>query len=108
MRLILLAAFALSVTAQTHFEVDATWPKPLPEGWITGQLGGVCADSHDHIAVVDRRDITEEEKETTKPAPPILMFELNHNPSAIPESVSLDEFAQGATNFSDFTSGKML
>jgi hypothetical protein len=36
------------------------------------------------------------------------MFELNHNPSAIPESVSLDEFVQGATNFSDFTSGKML
>ena len=22
------------------FAVDATWPKDLPEGWITGQLGG--------------------------------------------------------------------
>lgn len=36
------------------------------------------------------------------------MFELNHNPSAITESVSLDEFAQGATNFSDFASGRKL
>jgi large subunit ribosomal protein L13 len=25
----------------------------LPAGWITGQLGGVCADAHDHIVVVN-------------------------------------------------------
>jgi len=42
-----------------RFEIDPYWPKALPEGWITGQLGGVCVDSHDHVIVVNRRDITE-------------------------------------------------
>jgi len=64
--------------AQGHsprFEVDPTWPKPLPPGWITGRLGGVCSDSHDHIIVTNRRDITDEEKETSKQAPSVLIFD---------------------------------
>ena len=37
-----LLACALTAAAQNppKFEVDPTWPKPLPAGWITGQLGG--------------------------------------------------------------------
>ena len=72
-----LLACALTLAAQNppKFEVDPTWPKPLPAGWITGQLGGVCTDSHDHVVVVNRRDITDEEKETSQQAPPILMFD---------------------------------
>src|SRR6266581_6652336 len=56
---------ALSQTkaAVPKFEVDPWWPKPLPEGWITGRLGSVCIDSHDHVIVTNRRDITDEEKE---------------------------------------------
>ena len=42
-----------------RFEIDPTWPKPLPEGWITGRLGGVCIDGHDHVIVTNRRDITD-------------------------------------------------
>ena len=61
------------------FETDPSWPKPLPEGWITGQLGGVCVDSHDHVIVVNRRDITDEEKETSSQAPPIIMFDAAGN-----------------------------
>jgi DNA-binding beta-propeller fold protein YncE len=74
---LLCLGLTVSVLAQAppKFEVDASWPKPLPEGWITGQVGGVCADSHDHIVIVNRRDITEEEQETSKQAPPILMFD---------------------------------
>src|SRR5580704_7417448 len=73
--------FSLVVTAQTvpRFEVDPSWPKPLPEGWITGQLGGVCTDSHDHIVVVNRRDITAEEAETAQQAPSIIMFDMAGN-----------------------------
>lgn len=76
------------------FDVDPSWPKPLPEGWITGQLGGVCADSHDHIVVVNRRDITDEEAETSKQAPPILMFDAAGklvsswgDPNVVPNSI---------------------
>jgi len=58
-----------------RFEVDPAWPKPLPPGWITGRLGGVCSDSHDHIIVTNRRDITDEEKETSKQAPSVLIFD---------------------------------
>src|SRR5262249_3451285 len=76
------------------FEADPLWPKPLPEGWITGQLGGVCVDSHDHVIVVNRRDINDEEKETSLQAPPIIMFDAAGNvvssmgdPSAVPNSI---------------------
>ena len=78
----LAVAFALALVAggplhaQTapKFEVDPTWPKPLPEGWITGQLGGVCVDARDNVIVVNRRDITAEEAETSINAPPIIIF----------------------------------
>ena len=76
------------------FETDPSWPKPLPEGWITGQLGGVCVDSHDHVIVVNRRDITDEEKETSLQAPPIIMFDAAGNvvssmgdPASVPNSI---------------------
>src|SRR5205823_2720852 len=86
----------LMLIAQTvpRFEVDPSWPKPLPEGWITGQLGGVCTDSHDHIVVVNRRDITKEEAETSQQAPPILMFDQAGrviasfgDPNVVPHSI---------------------
>ena len=77
-----------------QYELDASWPKPLPEKWITGQLGGVCTDAHDHIAVVNRRDITEEEQETGLQAPPILVFDMagalvtsSGDPDAVPQSI---------------------
>ena len=73
----MLLGCALAAAAQNapKFAVDPSWPKPLPAGWIVGQLGGVCVDSHDHIVVVNRRNITDEEKETSQQAPPILMFD---------------------------------
>jgi DNA-binding beta-propeller fold protein YncE len=69
----------MPLAAQPQFEFDATWPKPLPERWINAQVGGVCVDSHDHIAIVDRRNITEEEAETNVAAPPIIMFDQAGN-----------------------------
>src|SRR5438105_10264601 len=82
--LALLGSVALSQTkaAVPKFEVDPLWPKPLPEGWITGRLGSVCVDSHDHVIVTNRRDITEEEQETSKQAPSVLMFDLAGNLAA--------------------------
>src|SRR6267154_1490726 len=71
LRCYVLIAFAAAISpsdlqAQTapKFAVDATWPKDLPEGWITGQLGGVCTSAQDHVYVVNRRNITDEEKAT--------------------------------------------
>jgi len=76
------------------FEIDPSWPKALPDGWITGQLGGVCVDTHDHVIVVNRRDITAEEAETSLQAPPIIMFDAAGNvvrslgdPASVPRSI---------------------
>ena len=76
LRCYVLLAFAAAISpsdlqAQNapKFAVDATWPKDLPEAWITGQLGGVCTSAQDHVYVVNRRNITDEEKETSISAP---------------------------------------
>src|ERR1700676_5422315 len=34
--------------------VDPNWPKPFPNGWVTGQVGGTCIDSQDHVFIVTR------------------------------------------------------
>ena len=67
--------------AQTapKFAVDASWPKELPKDWVTGQLGGVCTAEQDHIYVVNRRNITDEEKETSISAPSIIKFDMEGN-----------------------------
>jgi DNA-binding beta-propeller fold protein YncE len=36
------------------FQVDASWPKPLPFNWVTADIGGTCVDSQDHVFVVTR------------------------------------------------------
>src|SRR3954468_13070092 len=98
MRRLLVAAglFALTLSGQSppRFVVDPTWPKALPEGWVFGRLGGVCVDSHDHVAIVDRRDITDEEAETSRRAPPIVMFDAAvaviqsiGDPEKVPDSI---------------------
>src|SRR5688500_6474165 len=34
--------------------VDPTWPKPLPNNWIVGQVSGLAVDSRDHVWIVHR------------------------------------------------------
>jgi sugar lactone lactonase YvrE len=34
------------------FEIDPSWPKPLPNNWGLGQVWGVAIDARDHIWVV--------------------------------------------------------
>jgi DNA-binding beta-propeller fold protein YncE len=36
------------------FVVDPTWPKPLPNNWLIGQIGGLAVDSDDNIWVYHR------------------------------------------------------
>ena len=93
---VLLSLFSWPLAAQDapRFEVDPSWPGSLPDGWINGQVGGVCVDAHDHIVIVDRRNITEEETETSIAPPPILMFDMIGNlvaswgePDTVPNSI---------------------
>src|SRR5215467_15706258 len=44
------------------FVNDPSWPQPLPNNWILGQIGGLAVDKHDHIWVYNRsRTLTNEE-----------------------------------------------
>jgi hypothetical protein len=38
-----------------RFEVDASWPKPLPNSWIIGQVGGIAVDQNDNVWIVQRQ-----------------------------------------------------
>ncbi len=41
-------------TSTPGFVVDASWPKPLPNNWTIGQIGGLSVDSDDNIWVYHR------------------------------------------------------
>jgi DNA-binding beta-propeller fold protein YncE len=58
-----------------RFELDPSWPKSLPDGWIGGQLSGCCVDHDDNIIVTNRGDITAEETETCIKAPAVMIFD---------------------------------
>ncbi len=89
----LIAAPALAPTAYAGdiptFTVDAAWPKPLPNNWILGQVGGITVDLQGHIWVIQRPlSLTDDEKAAslnpprTKccvPAPPVLEFDIDGN-----------------------------
>jgi DNA-binding beta-propeller fold protein YncE len=34
--------------------VDPFWPRPLPEGWMLGEIGGLHVDDQDHLWVLSR------------------------------------------------------
>src|SRR5690348_11961527 len=51
------------------YEVDPTWPKPLPGNMVTGRAGGICVDAQDHIFEVNRGDLQDKEKLVATPAP---------------------------------------
>src|SRR5260370_8163924 len=70
-----------------RFEVDPTFPKPLPNHWYQGQTIGVGIDADDHIWIIHRADSlsASEEALDTKSgmccpkAPPILQFHQQDN-----------------------------
>src|SRR5438874_291599 len=36
------------------YQVDAGWPKPLPNNWVLGSTVGLSVDSRDHVWIVHR------------------------------------------------------
>ena len=90
-----MAALALATIAPVlaagvpEFRVDPYWPKPLPNNWILGQIGGIATDRHDHVWVYQRpRTLTDDEKgaavdpptsKCCKPAPPVMEFDAEGN-----------------------------
>ena len=73
---------AVSSEAQTRaprFEVDANWPKPFPNQWVIGGLGGLCVDRNDHVIILNRQDVLKGELNAGKLAPSIIEFDPEGN-----------------------------
>jgi hypothetical protein len=73
-----------------RFEVDPYWPKPLPNRWVTGEIGGVCVDSKDHVFLVQRvhdvggmdghlEGLTGDELNAGQAGPPVIEFDTEGN-----------------------------
>jgi len=58
-----------------RYEVDAAWPKPLPDRWVLGGLGGVCVDAQDHVVILNRQDVLEGELNAGHLAPSVIEFD---------------------------------
>jgi DNA-binding beta-propeller fold protein YncE len=61
------------------FEVDPSWPKPLPNLWVTGGVGGLCIDSRDHVFILNRRDLTDNDLDAGHQAPVVIEFDPDGN-----------------------------
>src|SRR5215471_17791315 len=79
---IALGALPATIHAQANppkYEVDPYWPKPLPNGWVTGSVGGVCADAQDHVFIVNRQNLTDNELDAGFQAPVVIEFDPDGN-----------------------------
>lgn len=83
MRILLgLGIFSLLLQAQVvapRYEVDLSWPKPLPDHWVIGGLGGVCVDAQDHVFILNRQDVLEGDLNAGRLAPPIIEIDPDGN-----------------------------
>src|SRR5688572_4618921 len=70
------------------FQYDPSWPKALPNNWITGPIGAMSVDAKGHIWVLHRPGgtINNSERygvqglgECCFPAPPVLEFDTAGN-----------------------------
>lgn len=61
------------------YEVDPSWPKPLPNRWVTGMIGGVCVDRQDHVFLLNRQNLTDNELDAGQQASPVIEFDAAGN-----------------------------
>jgi DNA-binding beta-propeller fold protein YncE len=77
--LLALAATERALTATSRedfvnapkFEVDPQWPKPLPNGWVLGNVIGIGVDARDHVFIVHRHDTVDAQELAAQQNPPV-------------------------------------
>jgi DNA-binding beta-propeller fold protein YncE len=65
-------AIAMGTCWAQHYEVDPSWPKPFPDRWIIGGLGGICVDAQDHVVLLNRQDVPDGDLNAGHLAPPVI------------------------------------
>jgi outer membrane protein assembly factor BamB len=66
-------------TGAPKYEADLSWPKPLPNRWVLGGLGGVCVDAQDHVLILNRQDVVEGDLNGGTLAPSMIEFDAAGN-----------------------------
>ena len=61
------------------YEIDPSWPKPLPDKWVLGGLGGLCVDAQDHVLILNRQDVLDVDLNAGKTAPKMIEFDAAGN-----------------------------
>ena len=61
------------------YRADLTWPKPLPDRWVIGGLGGLCVDANDHVLILNRQDVLDVDLNAGKLAPSLIEFDPEGN-----------------------------
>ena len=64
---------AQSPDSAPQFDVDPSWPKPLPNNWAVGPVSGIAVDGRDHIWIIHRGEMLKQDGKT--PAPPVIEFD---------------------------------
>jgi hypothetical protein len=62
-----------------RYEAVVNWPKPLPERWVLGGLGGHCVDAKDHVLILNRQDVQDGDLNAGQLAPPLIEFDPDGN-----------------------------
>lgn len=59
-----------------RYEVDAAWPRPLPNRWILGAVVGVAVDTRNHVWITHRPSTLQpnETRSIWRAAPPVIEF----------------------------------
>jgi len=69
-----IAGVAFAQSRAVRYDVDVTWPRPLPNQWVLGGLGGVCVDAQDHVFILNRQDVAEGDLNAARLAPQVIEF----------------------------------
>jgi DNA-binding beta-propeller fold protein YncE len=76
--LTLLAVWLLAANAMaaepSRMRVDPSWPKPLPHGWVLGEVSGVAVDAADDVWIIQRPGGVTSDP-THIAAPPVFAFD---------------------------------
>jgi sugar lactone lactonase YvrE len=62
-----------------RYEVDRSWPKPLPQRWVLGGLGGLCVDRQDHVLILNRQEVIDGDLNAGQLAPPLIELDAAGN-----------------------------
>jgi hypothetical protein len=83
------AAAVAGAGVAAEVTVDPFWPRPLPDGWMIGEIGGLHVDDQDHVWVLSRPrtlDAYDTYAATTPPradccvaAPPVIELDPDGN-----------------------------